>query len=45
MTNYINELDNNRIVGFLLGKVNTAAHNDLITRSVKKYGNYLLREL
>ena len=41
----INELDSTRIVGFLLGKVDIAAHNDLITRSVEKYENYLLREL
>jgi hypothetical protein len=41
----INHLDHDRIVGFLLGKVNVAAHQDLIERSAVKYANNLLRKL
>lgn len=41
----INELDHERIVGFLLGKVNVDAHHALIKRSAEKYKDYLLREL
>ena len=40
-----NEDDNDRIVGFLLGKVNVTEHKNLIARSLQRYNDYVLREL
>lgn len=41
----VNHHDVDRIVGFLLGKVDEAAHQALIARSLIKYHDYVLREL
>ena len=40
-----NELDHDRIVGFLLGKVNEHKHTDLIERSIARYADHMLRSL
>lgn len=40
-----NEQDINRIVGFMLGKVNEQRHQELIERSIKRYADYAMREL
>ena len=39
-----NHLDVTRIVGFLLGRVNPDAHRDLITRSMARYPQHILRD-
>jgi len=41
----VNQLDADRIVGFLLGKVDEEKHQQLIQQSIKKYPNHLLRAL
>lgn len=40
-----NPLDANRIVGFMLGKVDVAGHEELIRRSLLRFGDYALKEL
>jgi hypothetical protein len=39
----INQEDQSRIVGFILGKVDIIAHQDLLKRSIYKYHDWVLR--
>jgi len=37
-------VDDDRIVGFVLGKVDVSAHEDLIKRSANKYKQYTVKK-
>ena len=37
-------IDDDRIVGFILGKVNESAHRELIERSANKYKQYTVKK-
>lgn len=41
----INEQDHNRIVGFIIGKVDEGKHKQIIEKSITKYKDYMLTEL
>lgn len=40
-----NALDDERIVGFMLGRVNEERHRALVERSMTRFGEYVVREL